>query len=135
MLGTLHPDEVEDLLFRHHVGHLACVADGHPYVVPITYAYDTGSLYGQTVPGRKLAALHANPAICFAVTDHPDAQTWRSVVAEGSYEEVPDGPKRAAVRARLAQVGPVAHPGAATVVFRLHLTSKQGRWLHDAYPR
>ena len=135
MLGTLHPDEIEEVLFRHHVGHLACVADGRPYVIPITYAYDAGSLYGQTVPGRKLAALRANPAICFAVMDHPDGQTWRSVVAEGVFEEVPEGPKRAAVRAQLAHVGPVAHPGAATIVFRLDLHAKSGRWLHDDYPR
>lgn len=85
MLGTLHPDEVDDLLHRHHVGHLACVAGGRPNVMPITDVHDTGALCGQTVPGRKLAALRANPVICFAGTDHPGAQAWRSVVAEGAY--------------------------------------------------
>ncbi len=54
MFGTLHPDEVEDMLFAHHVGHLDCIAARGPYIVPITFAHDGCALYGHTVGERKL---------------------------------------------------------------------------------
>jgi hypothetical protein len=37
MVGPLHPDEIEDVLHRHHIGHLACLTADGPYLVPITY--------------------------------------------------------------------------------------------------
>jgi nitroimidazol reductase NimA-like FMN-containing flavoprotein (pyridoxamine 5'-phosphate oxidase superfamily) len=129
MIGILHPDDIEDLLFRHHVGHLACVVDGAPYVVPISYVYDGGALYGQTFPGRKLSALRVRPEICFELDEQADAYTWRSVVADGVFEEVTDGTQRSAALALLAWATPVAHAGDDGVVFRLRLGAKSGRSL------
>lgn len=131
MIGTLHPDEIEDLLYRHHVGHLACVADGHPYVVPITYAYADGCVYGHTLPGRKLSALRANPHACFEVDERWDERTWRSVVAEADYEELTDGPERAAALALLGGARPTVSPAPGGVVFWLRLTRTQGRLIRQ----
>ena len=134
MIGSLHPDEVEDFLFFHHVGHLACIAEGKPYVVPITYAYHGDALYGQTVPGRKVSALRVQPEICFSVAGHADPYTWHSVVAEGVFAEVTEPAERTTARALLARVAPMPHAGGGSVVFRLHLITKSGRWLRSEHP-
>jgi uncharacterized protein len=129
MIGSLHPDEIEEVLFRHQIGHLACIADGKPYLVPITYTYDGGALYGQTLPGRKLTALRSDPAICFAVAEHTDPDVWRSVVADGVFEEITEESDRSAALARLARAIPIVNKGNDSIVFRLRLTEKGGRWL------
>jgi nitroimidazol reductase NimA-like FMN-containing flavoprotein (pyridoxamine 5'-phosphate oxidase superfamily) len=38
-VGTMSKDEMERLLARGWYGHLGCSRDGHPYVVPMSYAY------------------------------------------------------------------------------------------------
>jgi nitroimidazol reductase NimA-like FMN-containing flavoprotein (pyridoxamine 5'-phosphate oxidase superfamily) len=132
MIGTLQPDEIEELLYRHHVGHLACVTDGRPYVVPITYAYAGGCIYGHTLPGRKVEALRAYPHVCFEVEEQAGQATWGSVVAEGVYEELRDPLERRLALHLLAKATPAATPPTTTatgVVFRLRLTEKSGRFL------
>lgn len=132
MIGKLYRDEVEDLLHRRHVGHLACVADGRPYVVPIAYAYAGGAIYGHTLPGRKFTALRADPRVCFEVVERADGAAWGSVMAEGVYEELTDPAERQAALRLLAGVWPTAVPptdDAPGVVFRLRLTEKTGRFV------
>jgi nitroimidazol reductase NimA-like FMN-containing flavoprotein (pyridoxamine 5'-phosphate oxidase superfamily) len=132
MIGKLHPDEIEDLLHRRHVGHLSCVADGRPYVVPITYTYAGGCVYGHTLPGRKVTVLRARPQVCFEVAEQSDQATWGSVVAEGVYEELRDPLERRLALHLLAKAAPVVLPptdAATDVVFRLRLTEKSGRFL------
>ena len=132
MIGSLHPDEVEAVLHRQHVGRLACLADGRPYVVPITYAYAGGDVYGHALPGRKLAALRADPRICFEVDRRDDPTHWCSVVADGRYEEVTEPAERGAALRLLAAAEPTvvsAADDAPGVVFRLRLTAKTGRFV------
>lgn len=130
MLDRLYSDEVDAVLSRQHVGRLACLVAGKPYVVPITYAYAGGAIYGHTLAGRKLTALRIDPHIGFEVEEHADNTTWTSVVAEGVYEEVRDAVERRVALALLAAAAPVVLPATADasgVVFRLRLTAKAGR--------
>lgn len=129
MFGTLHPDEIEDILFSHHIGHLACVAEGKPYVVPIAYTYDGGALYGQTTPGRKVEALRALADVAFNVEEHGDPRRWRSVIVEGRYEEIDDPNGRQQALALLEMSFPAASPEPDTIVFRIRVTGKSGRWV------
>jgi nitroimidazol reductase NimA-like FMN-containing flavoprotein (pyridoxamine 5'-phosphate oxidase superfamily) len=101
-------------------------------VVPIAYAYAGGELYGRTLPGRKLAALRADPRVCVEVDERDGPGDWCSVVAEGTYEEVDDPVERRAALALLAGAGPAALPAPAAapgVVFRLRLNAKAGRFV------
>jgi nitroimidazol reductase NimA-like FMN-containing flavoprotein (pyridoxamine 5'-phosphate oxidase superfamily) len=134
-LSVLPAAALEDLFLRHHVGHLGCVVDGRPYVVPITYVYVDGCVYGHTTPGRKLAALQAEPHVCFEVAESGPGGSWRSVVAQGIFEEVRDAAERARILARLHEATPEVVPAAAdSVVYRLRLTEKTGRLLRPARP-
>ena len=138
MTGVLHPDEVEAVLHRHHVGRLACVAGGRPYVVPITYAYADGAVYGQTLPGKKVEAMRARPLVCFEVDERWDDATWRSVVADAVYEELTDPGERAAALRRLRGALPDAARDSAGgdpgIVFRLRLLEKAGRFVTRSAP-
>jgi nitroimidazol reductase NimA-like FMN-containing flavoprotein (pyridoxamine 5'-phosphate oxidase superfamily) len=139
VIGQLHPDEIESMLHHQHVGRLACLVGGRAYVVPITYAYAGGDVYGHMVGGRKLAALRADPRVCFEVDERADPTTWCSVVAEGVYEEVTDAAERRAALGLLAAAEPATLPTAAAapgVVFRLRLIDKTGRFArHESSDR
>jgi nitroimidazol reductase NimA-like FMN-containing flavoprotein (pyridoxamine 5'-phosphate oxidase superfamily) len=129
MFGTLHPDEIEDVLFARRVGHLACVVDDKPYIVPITYAYDGQAIYSHTTPGRKVDALRARPEVAFEIEDLSDPRRWRSVILEGAYEELADAGARKQAEQLLADVAPGMYPASSDIVFRVRLTHKSGRWL------
>ncbi len=88
MLGTLSPAEVEDLLRSQLVARIGCHALGRTYVVPITYAYDGESLIAQSTEGLKLQLMRANPNVCVEVDLIESLANWRSVIANGRFEEL-----------------------------------------------
>ena len=132
MFGTLHPDEIDDLLFARRIGHLACVVDDKPYIVPIAFAYDGGAIYAHTTPGRKVDALRSRPQVAFEIEDLGDPRRWRSVIVEGVYEEVTEGDERQRVKRLLADVLTGMSPAEGEIVFRIRPTRKTGRWLQFA---
>ena len=89
--------EMTALLLRGKFGHLGCSRDGHPYVVPMNYAYDSESLYFFTTEGTKTEYIGANHEVCFQVEEIVDASRWASVMAFGQAERVtePEDTERA----------------------------------------
>lgn len=88
MIGTLTPQEIEDILMRNVVARLGCHADGQTYVVPITYALDGGRIVGHTMFGKKVRMMEANPEVCIEVDEVDDMTNWRSVIAQGTYRRL-----------------------------------------------
>ncbi len=131
LFADLHPDDIEDMLYQGRIGHLACVDGNRPYVVPITYAYESGCVYGHTGMGRKVEALRRNPAVCFGVEDRPDSFTWRSVILEGAWEEITDLHGQVDALTLLTGAAPHVNPGDTgnDVIFRLRISSRSGRQL------
>src|SRR5262245_9076430 len=70
------------------LGRLGCIAAGWPYVVPVNYYFDGKDIYSHSLPGKKIAALRANPRVCLQVDEIKDSYNWRSVIAYGTFEEV-----------------------------------------------
>ena len=128
MIHELHPDEIESVLHRHHVGRLAFVVAGEPYVVPITYTYQDGFIYGHTLPGQKLTAMRAEPRVSFEVDERWETDTWRSVVVRGVFEELTTESYRDAASAALHGAYPDASRAmAGGVLFRIRPTATTGR--------
>lgn len=135
-MGTIHvlpPDEIEQLLRTAIVGRIACcghgaVGDGRPYLVPLAYGYDGEAVYAHSGPGRKLDLMRAEPRVTFEVDEAQAPDRWRSVIAEGIFEEIDDPRRR--LDALAVIYGPAAIPdlGSQTVVFRLRLTARSGRY-------
>ena len=87
MMGNLTPDQIEEVLRSEVIGRIACVADGWPYIVPITYVYDGGEfVFSHSAEGRKIEAMRQNPQVCFEVEQIKSIASWRTVIARGRFE-------------------------------------------------
>jgi uncharacterized protein len=83
-------EEIARLLGRGWYGHLGCSRDGHPYVLPMSYAYDGGDLYFFTTEGTKTEFIAANHEVCFQVEEVESADRWQSVMLTGRAELLSD---------------------------------------------
>ncbi|MBV8082664.1 MAG: pyridoxamine 5'-phosphate oxidase family protein [Candidatus Eremiobacteraeota bacterium] len=147
MLGRLNEQEIEEVLRAELLGRIGCHAQGRTYVVPVTYAYDNGAVYGQSAEGRKLQMMRANPNVCFEVDQVEDLATWRSVIAWGRFEELRGADADRGLALLMARLLPMtitsetSHPpkslthqhraqeqGLAAVVYRIVLTETSGRF-------
>lgn len=134
-MGTireLSAEGIEALLRTAIVGRIACcghgrTGDGRPYLVPLAYGYDGESVYAHSGPGRKLDLMRSEPRVTFEVDEAEASDRWRSVIAEGTFEEIKDPRQRDAALAVIYGANGVPDLGSQTVVFRIRLTSRSGR--------
>jgi nitroimidazol reductase NimA-like FMN-containing flavoprotein (pyridoxamine 5'-phosphate oxidase superfamily) len=103
------------------------------YVVPVIYAYDGEAFWVVTVEGQKTRMMRENPAVCFEVDEYSGPGAWRSVIVQGTYEELDaDGTARAIalLTERFAGRGSGRRPSAGgreTVAFRIVAGEATGR--------
>lgn len=58
--------DMEDIIKRSIVCRLALCEGDHPYIVPLSFGYKTGTLYFHSAPeGKKIGMLKKNPNVCF----------------------------------------------------------------------
>ncbi|HRN71988.1 MAG TPA: pyridoxamine 5'-phosphate oxidase family protein [Ginsengibacter sp.] len=88
MFGTLTHTESENLLKENIYGRIGCHAFGKTYIVPISYAYNDGYLYFHTFEGQKVQMMRNNPSVCFQIDILSDMANWKSVIAQGTFEEL-----------------------------------------------
>jgi len=136
-MGSIHVlpgDQIEELLQNAIVGRIACRGDdgiggGRPYLVPLAYGYDGESVFAHSGPGRKLELMRVEPRVTFEVDEATAPDRWRSVIAEGIFEEIDDPDQRLhALRALYPPPAPIPSLGPNTVVFRIRITSRSGRY-------
>lgn len=90
MVYDLSVPECEELLRHERVGRLA-VRDGEgAYVVPITYAFADGAIYGHAPMGKKIRLMRQWPQVSFQVDTIINLSTWRSVLVRGLFEQLRD---------------------------------------------
>ena len=132
----LSRDEVDDFLRGQRIARLGCHAGGETYVVPLIYAYDGEAVVAVTTEGRKVEMLRENPRVCVEVDDYDrDGRgSWRSVIAQGTYEELAGDAVEGALAllrerfARAAGRQPEPRPlGPGVVVLRIRLGEVSGR--------
>jgi hypothetical protein len=127
---ALDSDGIEAVLRRAIVGRVACCAhDGErPYLVPIPFGYDGESVYSISGPGRKLDIMRAQPAVTFEVDEVEAEDRWRSVIADGEFEEITEPEARCRA---IEVVAPRAGAGSVSpdaIVYRIRLTRTTGRF-------
>jgi uncharacterized protein len=148
MIGHLTDSEIEQLLQSESVGRIGCWADGRVYVVPVTYAFAHGDVYGHSSVGMKVRMMRANPRVCFEVDRVVSQSNWQSVIAWGAYEELQGDDALVGVERLLARLGPLVLGAAGLpaekvsaplvtlahailqhgVVYRIRLTERTGRF-------
>lgn len=128
-IEELQPDEIDALLREELVGRIGCHAGGETYVVPIIYAYDGEAVYVASREGRKLRLMRANPSVCFEV-DRYERGSWRSVIAQGRFEELAGADAERALdllAARFAGRPTARRDRGDAVCFRIVLEASTGR--------
>lgn len=88
MIEELDRDEIDAFLRRQAVGRVGCHAGGRTYVVPVIYAWYGECVYVQSIEGRKIEMMRANPEVCFEVDEYRPGGAWCSVILDGVYEEL-----------------------------------------------
>jgi nitroimidazol reductase NimA-like FMN-containing flavoprotein (pyridoxamine 5'-phosphate oxidase superfamily) len=137
MADLLSDVDVEKVLEEARIGRIGCSLDGEAYVVPMTYAYEDGSIYCHSLDGKKNHMMRANPRVCFEVDRTHGLRHWESVIAHGTYEELSGADAERAMLALIARFQPTMPPVVAEpehpklvdsgIVFRIRLTEKTGR--------
>jgi nitroimidazol reductase NimA-like FMN-containing flavoprotein (pyridoxamine 5'-phosphate oxidase superfamily) len=140
MYGVLDASEIEQVLRTHQIGRLGVTGGGRVYVVPVSYGYDGASVYIVSHEGLKVQLMRANPAVCFEVEEVTSPAEWRSVIAQGTFEEIHDEVERARALSIIASQGPAPLPPSLApyldgpgrvVIYRIRLGEKTGRYEHE----
>ncbi|MEW6131210.1 MAG: pyridoxamine 5'-phosphate oxidase family protein [Acidobacteriota bacterium] len=134
MLRRLSDEETREVLSHGHLGHLGCVSENAPYVVPVSYVYHDGDIYVHSTLGKKIQALRQNPQVCLQVQELQNGYTWRSAIAFGRYEELIDPDERLWFMRRILTRFPYLTPvedmttgkGKEIVIFRLRIDKVTG---------
>ena len=93
--------DIEQIVKKARVCHLALAADNQPYVVPLSFGYRAGVVYVHSArEGRKIDMLKANPRVCLAFSNPGEivrgetsckwGQQFESVIAFGKAKLVED---------------------------------------------
>ncbi len=90
VINEMNEKECGAFLARACLGRLGCSLDNQPYVVPIDFAYEPGYIYVLSTFGRKIEWMRANPKVCVEVDEVQNQSQWMSVIANGSYQELPE---------------------------------------------
>jgi nitroimidazol reductase NimA-like FMN-containing flavoprotein (pyridoxamine 5'-phosphate oxidase superfamily) len=110
MTRMLSETEARNLIAGGRMGRLGCVDNGEPYVVPINYVFEDGSIYSHSLPGRKIEALRAHPRACLQVDEIENDLEWRSVIAYGNFEEIRVPSDRRSILGKLLTRFPLLTP-------------------------
>ncbi|HLK15460.1 MAG TPA: pyridoxamine 5'-phosphate oxidase family protein [Fimbriimonadaceae bacterium] len=107
MVKTLSEPEIEALLMSATHAHLGCCADGKPYVVPVSFAFDGKRILGYTNEGKKIQMMRSNPEVCLQVEEITDLTNWKSAIVWGRFEELKDSQAAIAVGYLIDRYGPI----------------------------
>jgi nitroimidazol reductase NimA-like FMN-containing flavoprotein (pyridoxamine 5'-phosphate oxidase superfamily) len=110
MSRILSEAEARNLIAGGRIGRLGCVDNGEPYVVPINYVFEDGSIYSHSLPGRKIDLLRAHPRACLQVDEIENDFEWRSVIAYGNFEEIRIPSDRRSILSKLLARFPLLTP-------------------------
>lgn len=88
MWGDMDKSQIEALLESELIGRIGCFDGDKVYVVPVTYAYNDGYIYGHTKDGLKIRLMRKNPNVCFEIDWMKDMSNWKSVIVYGTFQEL-----------------------------------------------
>jgi len=140
-INEIAENDCRMILGRGSLGRLGCALNDQPYIVPIYFAYEPDFFYVLSTVGQKIHWMRENPKVCIQVDEIEDQSRWASVIANGTYEELPepaDSPERTHARKLLEKqhhwwLNAIAERRAKVddllidpIFFRIHIDSMTG---------
>ncbi len=135
MILEMSPKEIEEFVLSQKIGRVGCHVGSETYVVPVIYGWDAECIYVYTTEGKKVEMMRENPRVCFEIDEYRSDGGWRSVVAQGIFEELVDEDAAHALRIITERVtsnrdAPSSRErgeGRVPVAFRIRTTEVSGR--------
>jgi nitroimidazol reductase NimA-like FMN-containing flavoprotein (pyridoxamine 5'-phosphate oxidase superfamily) len=87
-IDEMSSKEIHELLQKVGYGHLGCIHEGKPYVMPMHYYLEDSDIYLFTTVGMKTHDIDTNPEICLQVEEIHNPLHWRSVIVTGRAERL-----------------------------------------------
>ena len=88
MILEMSPSEINEFVLSQKVGRVGCHVDGETYVVPVIFGWDRNCIYVYTTEGKKVDMMRENQRVCFEIDEYLASGGWRSVIAQGVFEEL-----------------------------------------------
>lgn len=149
--GMIELDEQRCLaiLEETDTAHLACIADGEPYVTAMSFVMVEGVCYFRTARGRRVTALRSDPRVCVEVSRSTAGDRWESAMFFGEARFMPDEDthvrapvvaaflhkyRAPALAAAITAVLPTEHPMFAVVPERLSGRASGGGFEANTLP-
>ncbi|MBD2513810.1 pyridoxamine 5'-phosphate oxidase family protein [Nostoc sp. FACHB-973] len=92
-IDEMSSKEIHELLHQVGYGHLGCIHEGKPYVMPMYYYLEEDDIYLFTTVGMKTHDIDANPEICLQVEEIHGPRHWRSVIVNGRASRLTERPE------------------------------------------
>jgi nitroimidazol reductase NimA-like FMN-containing flavoprotein (pyridoxamine 5'-phosphate oxidase superfamily) len=143
LIHDLTADQCREVLARTSLARLACARADQPYVVPISFSFDSQDdcLYSFSTVGQKIDWMRGNPKVCVEVDEIGGQYEWTTILVFGRYEEITESSEHAEARRRahdlLQQRAHWWLPGAgklqggeehfSPVVYRIRMSRVTGR--------
>lgn len=89
-IRKMNESECHEVLSRATLGRLGCSQANQPYVVPVYMSFEPNYIYVFSTLGKKIEWMRENPKVCMQVDESKGQGEWTSVIANGTYEELPD---------------------------------------------
>lgn len=103
-MNTLTPQEIAEVISAARFAHIGVVADGEPYVTPISFVSLGDGVAFRSLSGKRLDAILENPRVSIEITEHDqETGSWRSVIASGSATVIDDPQQEASIIQQLLQ--------------------------------
>jgi nitroimidazol reductase NimA-like FMN-containing flavoprotein (pyridoxamine 5'-phosphate oxidase superfamily) len=88
MILEMSPSEINEFVLSQKVGRVGCHVGGETYVVPVIFGWDENCIYVYTTEGKKVDMMRENQRVCFEIDEYLTSGGWRSVIAQGVFEEL-----------------------------------------------
>jgi uncharacterized protein len=138
-IDEMNSKEIHELLHQVGYGHLGCVHEGKPYVIPMYYYLEEEDIYLFTTVGMKTHDIDANPEICLQVEEINGPLHWRSIIVNGRASRLTEQPDIDRVMNLIKERNTTLSPAInrtwidaegrseAIVIYRIHKSEISGR--------
>ena len=89
MFVNLKDKEINYILKNNYIGNLGYIYQDRPFVVPITYFFDTENnvIICYSGDGHKMSAMRKNEAVSLQVAEIESVNNWKSIMIHGKFEQ------------------------------------------------